>query len=75
MVIYMETNMINNLIGKICVVELDNGQIFCSKLAQIENNEVWFKTKNGKYIMDRRDKITRIYEYPGKADDVTEVVT
>lgn len=67
--------MIDRFIGKICVVELDNGQIFCSKLAQIENNEVWFKTKNGKYIMDRRDKITRIYEYPRKADDVTEVVT
>ena len=71
----METNMIDRFIGKICVVELDNGQIFCSKLVQIENNEVWFRSKSGKYVMDRRDKITRIYEYPGKSDDVTEVVT
>ena len=67
--------MIDRFIGKICVVELDNGQIFCSRLVQIENNEVWFRSKSGKYVMDRRDKITRIYEYPGKADDVTEVVT
>ena len=67
--------MIDRFIGKICVVELDNGQIFCSRLVQIENNEVWFTSKSGKYVMDRRDKITRIYEYPGKADDVTEVVT
>ena len=65
--------MIDRFIGKICVVELDNGHIFCSRLVQIENNEVWFRSKSGKYVMDRRDRIARIYEH--EPDDVTEVVT
>ena len=58
----MNTQMINKLIGKICVVELENGKMFSAKLAQIDNDELWFVNSSGAFIMDRRSTIVRMHE-------------
>jgi len=75
----MKKEIITTLIGKIVVAELDSGKTFCSKLVQIDGNELWFVNRNGIYIMNRRDRIKRIAAINAKkkpADDygVTGVV-
>lgn len=66
----MHEEMLNQFIGKICIVELDNGRVFCSRLVQIDNNnEVWFRNSKGVCIMNNRSKICRIYEYEGKNEE------
>lgn len=67
-----EEKMLNQLIGKTCIVELDSGRTFCSKLAEIDGNFIWFVTKNGKFIMNRKDLIRRIYEYDREPIDIAE---
>ena len=54
-------DMLNKFLGKICVVQIDNGTVFISRIVQIDGNDIWFKTKDGKYIMDRRDTIVRLF--------------
>ena len=66
---------LEKLLGKLVVVELSNGRVFSSRLAQIDNNEIWFCNRSGKYIMDRRDQIIRIYELEKPNADEIEVVT
>ena len=51
---------INDLKGKICIVNTNNAE-FCARLTAIHGeNELWFTNRSGLLVMVRRESVTSI---------------
>ena len=58
-----ETDLLNELVGKICLGTKKNGQKFVSRFIKIDADELFFATKDGRIIMNKRQNIISLREY------------
>lgn len=56
----IESDPLEQNVGKICRVFLSDGRKFVAKLAKIEGGELYFQIRDGRLIMNRRDTITSL---------------
>ena len=58
-----EKDLLNSLLGKVCLGQKINGQKFVSRFIKIDADELFFATKDGRIIMNRRQNIISLREY------------
>jgi len=58
-----EKDLLNSLLGKVCLGTKKNGQKFVSRFIKIDADELFFATKDGRIIMNRRQNIISLREY------------
>jgi hypothetical protein len=50
-------------LGKICKGLKSDGKYFVSKLIKIDGDLLYFETKDGKIVMNRRDTLLMLFPY------------
>ena len=58
-----EKDLLNSLLGKVCLGTKKNGQKFVSRFIKIDADELFFATKDGRIIMNKRQNIISLREY------------
>lgn len=53
---------LESLVGKICAGKMRDGRTFVTRLVEIRGDELWFETRSGVRIMNRRDNLVRLQE-------------
>lgn len=53
---------LESLVGKICAGKTSDGRVFVTKLVEIRGDELWFETRNGVRIMNKRDNLVSLRE-------------
>jgi len=58
-----ETDLLNELVGKICIGQKRSGKKFTSLFVKIDGDDLYFSTKAGRIIMNKRENLLSLREY------------
>lgn len=53
---------LSKLVGKVCSGKTTDGRRFLARLIEVNGNELWFETKRGKRILNKRESIVYLLE-------------
>lgn len=57
-----DVDPLESLVGKICSGKTLDGRTFVTRLVEIRGNELWFETRSGVRIMNKRDNLVSLRE-------------
>lgn len=73
---HMNEDPIMRMIGEIVICAKTNGKTFSGRLVAVKSEELWFETRDGKWMMDRRQSIATICPYkPRSTEEIGNVQT
>jgi len=65
----MNEDPITRMIGEIVICTKISGKTFSARLIAVKSDEMWFETRDGKCMMDRRISISTICPYKPRSTE------